>query len=268
MSVFICPVCKGTLEKTAGAYRCGNNHSFDVSKYGYVNLLMSQQSASKRHGDDKLMVLARRDFLGKGFYKKLCDAICCSVSSGLANNSVIADVGCGEGYYSQAVCEATGAQLCGIDISKDALRYAARSMKGSEFAVASAFDLPFSDNSIDCVLNVFAPSAYEEFYRILKDNGLLIKAVPLEEHLWELKCVLYEKPYKNKPEIRNEALFELVSVEELKYEIMLESSEDILNLFKMTPYYYKTSRQDAERLMNKQSLSTTVHFGVEVYRKR
>lgn len=268
MSVFICPVCKCELEKSTGAYRCSNNHSFDISKFGYVNLLMSQQSAQKRHGDDKLMVSARRDFLSKGFYKKLCDALCGAVSANLKQNSVVADVGCGEGYYSQAICENTGVKLCGIDISKDALRYAARSMKLSEFAVASAFELPFADESIDCVLNVFAPSAYDEFHRVLNNNGLLIKAVPLEDHLWELKCALYEKPYKNKPEIRNEDLFELVSVNELKYEINLESSEDILNLFKMTPYYYKTSRQDSERLMNKSSLSTTVHFGVEIYRKR
>ena len=268
MSVFICPVCKGALEKSTGAYRCSNNHSFDISRFGYVNLLMSQQSAKKRHGDDKLMVSARRDFLSQGFYKKLCDALCDAVSTNLKHNNVVADVGCGEGYYSQAIFDNTGVKLCGVDISKDALRYAARSMKASEFAVASAFELPFANESIDCVLNVFAPSAYEEFHRVLNNNGILIKAVPLEEHLWELKCALYEKPYKNKPEIRNEDLFELVSVNELKYEITLESSEDILNLFKMTPYYYKTSREDSERLMNKKSLSTTVHFGVEIYRKR
>jgi 23S rRNA (guanine745-N1)-methyltransferase len=92
--------------------------------------------------------------------------------------------------------------------------------------------------------------------------------VPLEDHLWGLKSILYDKPYKNKPEIRNEELFQLVSEEEIKYEINLTDSEDIMNLFRMTPYYYKTSREDAEKLINKKELTTTVHFGVEVYRKR
>lgn len=249
-------------------YRCGKNHCFDISKYGYVNLLMSQQSSKKRHGDDSLMVVARRSFLQKGYYEPLREVLCKTVSANAPKGGLIADVGCGEGYYSSAIAESTEATLCGIDISKDALRYASKEMKNNEFAVASAFDLPFADEGVDCVLNIFAPSAYEEFYRILKKDGLLIKAVPLSEHLWGLKCALYDKPYPNKPELRNEELFELVSFEEIKYEITLSDSDDIQNLFKMTPYYYKTGRNEAERLMNLNNLTTTVHFGVEVYRKR
>ena len=141
-------------------------------------------------------------------------------------------------------------------------------MKNAQFAVASAFSLPFSDKSVDCVLNVFAPSAYEEFSRVLKDGGLLIKAVPLEDHLWELKCALYKEPYKNKPEIRNDEIFKLVSVKEIKYKIKLTENEDILNLFRMTPYYYKTGREETENLLRKNELETTVHFGVEIYEKR
>ena len=140
------------------------------------------------------------------------------VPSAVSGCSVIADIGCGEGYYSSAIAESTQASFCGIDISKDALRYASKELKNSEFAVASAFDLPFTEGSVDCVLNIFAPSAYEEFHRILKNDGALIKAVPLSEHLWGLKCALYDKPYSNKPELRNEELFELVSFEEIKYE--------------------------------------------------
>ena len=268
MSCFICPVCKAPLSREANTYRCSVNHCFDISKYGYVNLLMSQQSSKKRHGDDSLMVVARRSFLQKGYYKPLRDALCECVKSNVSGCSVIADIGCGEGYYSSAIAESTETLLCGIDISKDALRYASKELKNSEFAVASAFDLPFAEGSVDCVLNVFAPSAYEEFHRILKNDGVLIKAVPLSEHLWGLKCALYDKPYPNKPELRDEELFELVFFEEIKYEITLTDSDDIQNLFKMTPYYYKTGRNEAERLLNFKNLTTTVHFGVEVYRKR
>ncbi len=268
MSEFICPVCKHKLNKSERQYFCSQGHSFDISKDGYVNLLMSQQSSSKRHGDDKLMVRSRRDFLGKGFYEKLSNKLCETVKNHVNCHSVIVDVGCGEGYYSNAISEVLSTDFYGVDISKDALRYASKSMKERQFAVASAFNLPFEDSTVDCVLNIFAPSAYDEFYRVLKENGLLIKAVPLEEHLWGLKSVLYNNPYKNKPEIRNEELFDLVSEEEIKYEINLTDSEDILNLFRMTPYYYKTSREDAEKIINKKELTTTVHFCVEVYRKR
>lgn len=268
MSEFICPVCKEKLNISNKSYACDNNHCFDVSKDGYVNLLMSQQSSLKRHGDDKLMVRARRDFLEKDFYKPLSDLICQLVKASVKNQATIVDVGCGEGYYTGAVIDSGEYKVYGVDISKDALRFAARSLKNASFAVASAFSLPFGEKSLDCVLNVFAPSAYEEFSRVLKDDGVLIKAVPLEDHLWDLKCALYEVPYKNKPEIRNDELFKLVTVEEIKYKIHLKSGEDISNLFKMTPYYYKTGREETEKLLRRTELETTVHFGVEIYEKR
>ena len=268
MSNFICPVCKGEISLLERTYKCPNNHCFDLSKDGYVNLLMSQQSSLKRHGDDKLMVKARRDFLEKGFYNELRQALCETLKEALPEDATIVDVGCGEGYYTSEISKVNDFEIFGIDISKDALKYAAKSVKGSSFAVASAFSLPFAENSADCVLSVFAPSAYEEFSRVLKNDGKLIKAIPLENHLWELKCALYKEPYKNKPEKRNDELFKLVSQKEIKYKINLTEKEDIENLFKMTPYYYKTGREDAERLLSLESLETTVHFGVEVYEKR
>ncbi len=265
MSLFICPVCNKQLVKGEKVFFCADGHSFDISKYGYVNLLMSQKSSGKRHGDDTAMVKARRDFLEKGFYKPLRDEIIKSVSENAEKSSFIADIGCGEGYYTSALCNSY-TNVCGIDISKDALRYASKALKQYEFSVASAFDLPFSDNSADVLLNIFAPSPYGEFKRVLKPEGVLIKAVPLEDHLWELKCAVYDEPYKNKPEKKDDELFCLASFKELKYKIDLNSSEDILNLFKMTPYYYKTGRRETERLMSLNALSTTVHFGVEVYK--
>ncbi len=267
MSLFICPVCKNQLVKEGEIYSCSNGHSFDISKYGYVNLLMSQKSSDKRHGDDIAMVKARREFLEKDFYKQLRDEIIKTVSENADENSFIADIGCGEGYYTSALSE-NFLNVCGIDISKDALRYASKALKQYEFSVASAFDLPFSDSSVDVLLNIFAPSPYGEFKRVLKPNGALIKAVPLEDHLWELKCAVYDEPYKNKPEKKDDELFYLSSFKELKYKIDLDTNEDILNLFKMTPYYYKTGRKEIQRLENLNSLSTTVHFGVEVYKPR
>lgn len=268
MSEFICPVCKEKLNIDSKTYVCPNNHSFDISKDGYVNLLMSQQSSLKRHGDDKLMVKARRDFLSAGYYETLCRKICEKVSEYVADGGMIADIGCGEGYYTGAVMGSGDYDIYGIDISKDALRYASKSLKNGKFVVASAFALPFSDESADCVLNIFAPSAYEEFHRILKSDGYLIKAVPLEDHLWGLKCALYKEPYKNKPEKRNNELFELVSENEIRYDIHLNNSEVIGNLFRMTPYFYKTGREESERLLSMSELTTTVHFNVEIYKKR
>lgn len=264
----MCPVCRCDLHSDGKTYTCENNHSFDVSKDGYVNLLMSQQSSLKRHGDDKLMVRSRRDFLNNGYYKTLCDALCECVKTSVKNDGIIIDVGCGEGYYTNAVRNSFNGKVFGIDISKDALRYASKAIKNAEFSVASAFSLPFKNESADSLINIFAPSAYDDFYRVLKSDGCLIKAVPLENHLWELKCALYNEPYKNKPEKRNDELFELISLKEIKYQIKITDKEDILNLFRMTPYYYKTRKTEAERLLQLEELTTTVHFGLEIYKKR
>ena len=268
MSCFVCPVCKTKLFVSGKSYCCENCHSFDISKEGYVNLLMSQQSSLKRHGDDKMMVRARRDFLNKDFYLKLKNELCETVKHYVPNGGCIVDVGCGEGYYTKDIFSCGNYDLSGIDISKEALKYAAKLVKGASFAVASAFSLPFGDNEVDCIINVFAPSAYDEFSRVLRKNGFLIKVVPLQEHLWDLKCAVYNEPYKNKPEIRNEELFNLVCEKELKYSISLDSNDDIINLFKMTPYYYKTGREEMQRLYEKDHLETVVHFGIEVYEKR
>ena len=267
MSYFICPVCKKNLTESENKFSCENNHCFDKAKQGYVNLLMSQQSSQKRHGDDKLMVKSRRDFLCKGFYEKLCDEICNSINNIKKESCILFDIGCGEGYYtSQIKNKCNIDSVYGIDISKNALQYAAKAEKTIKYAVASAYQLPFSDNSADILLNIFAPCAYDEFHRVLNDDGYLVKVVPLSEHLWELKSAIYDEPYKNKPEIKNEDLFTLVESRELKYNITLTTKDDIYNLFTMTPYYYKTSKQDAEKLFQLETLTTTVHFAIEIYK--
>lgn len=72
-----CPICGENLEKESEikVYKCKNNHSYDIAKQGYVNLLISNMKRSKNPGDSKDMVLARIDFLRRGFYKNISDEI-------------------------------------------------------------------------------------------------------------------------------------------------------------------------------------------------
>lgn len=266
---FCCPVCGGALIKNEKNAVCDNGHSFDFAKKGYINLLMSQQSSDKRHGDDKLMVRSRRGFLDGGFYKPLAETVAEMLKAELKPGLPVCDIGCGEGYYTQYLKTAVpSSPVFGIDISKNALIYAAKRCPGLDFAVASAFSLPFCSLFAGALVNIFAPCAYPEFARVLKDDGVLIKAVPLSEHLFELKAALYDKPYKNKPELCDDVLFEKVSEKELKYTFKLSSQQQIYELFTMTPYFYKTSRKDAEKLLSLESLEATAHFAVEVYKKR
>lgn len=266
---FICPVCKNELCEEEKLYRCENGHCFDKSKFGYVNLLQSQKSSAKRHGDDRLMVRARRDFLDAGCYGFLRDALCKICEKYLSKGGNILDAGCGECYYSAEIKSRYlgKSELFGVDISKDALEFASKRKSGVKTAVASLFDLPFAGESLDCVLNVFSPEAFDEFYRVLKFGGYLIRVIPLEKHLLGLKAAIYDKPYLNEVPDTEINGFEFVESVQIKSLIRLESNETIQNLFKMTPYYYKTGVDDQQKINNLDYLETQAEFEIRVYRK-
>ena len=234
--------------------RCESGHSFDKARSGYVNLLRSQQSALKRHGDDKRMLQARRTFLDRGFYEPLQRVLCETVADRTPDNGVVLDAGCGEGYYTAAITKTKSSlTVCGIDISKDALQMASARSKTMELAVASVFSLPVADGTTDAVVSVFAPTAQAEFARVLKTGGVLIfTPLALGDHLTE------------RTELDG---FRLVHRQELSYELTLETAEDIRALFEMTPYYYKTGQDDQARVLARCSLCTEIGFAVLTYVK-
>ncbi|MBQ6263887.1 MAG: methyltransferase domain-containing protein [Clostridia bacterium] len=266
-SLFICPDCGGTLESEGNSYFCKNRHCFDIAKQGYVNLLKSNRSSLKHHGDDKMMVKARRDFLEKGFYSELKDRLCDDIAHLAEKSSVLVDAGCGEGYYTRAAAEALRNKNAlsaagGVDISKDAVAYASKAGGGIQYAVAGVYNMPLKDESADIVLNIFAPNAFDEFKRILKPGGLLSVAYPLENHLMELKQAVYDKAYKNDSVPSVPDGFDFITIREIKQVLHIESNEDIVNLFKMTPYYYKTGADDQKKLEFLTRLDISIEVGI------
>lgn len=273
MSNFICPVCGEDLMTTAKSLVCKNNHNFDIAKSGYTNLLLSQSVKTKNHGDDKLMVRSRQAFLDKGYYKPLLALICEAVKQYVFTGMRLLDAGCGECWYTANIYEylvgnKITPKMFAVDISKDALALGAKRNKNIELAVASAFHLPVQDDSCDIVLSLFAPFSAEEFSRVLKKDGIIIKVFPLEKHLWSLKAVVYDKPYENELEDSEQAGFKVIERRDIRENIHLACNTDILNVFAMTPYYYKTSAQDQQKLQALQELDTEVEFGVLIYQKK
>ncbi len=243
---------------------CENKHCFDIAKSGYVNLILSNKSL---HGDDKKMVLARRTFLNSGHYKILCDALCDSVKSVSEMSSVIFDAGCGECYYTSEVSKAcSGAVVLGIDLSKDALIAGIKRNAELLLAAASVYDIPLADESSDVVISVFAPMASQEFRRILKKNGVLIRVIPLARHLFGMKKILYENPYENEEERETPEGFEFLSERQIRSEIHLLHDE-IVSLFEMTPYFYRTDKKGQERLYAVDNLNTEIEFGILMFRR-
>lgn len=267
-SFFTCPVCGKALigDKTL---KCENNHSYDKNKHGYLNLLMSNAASSKRHGDDRLMVLARSEFLDKGHYAPVREALTDALLRHAKESMRVLDAGCGEGWYTAHFAEALSAyspNVAGVDISKDALRQAAkRGLKA--LAVASTAKLPVASNSCDGVLNIFSPPELKEFHRVLAPDGVLIRALPMENHLLGLKQAVYDKALLNPAPVTGIEGFTLLETVPVEYTITLDSGEDIRNLFSMTPYYYKTGRSDQEKLQQLEHLTTEVEILVLTYKK-
>lgn len=260
-----CPVCQGVLTAAEKEYVCQAGHRFDRAKQGYVNLLQSQRSSARNHGDDREMIAARRDFLELGLYAPLRDLLKEKVYNYTAPNGVIVDAGCGEGWYTEPLC--ADYSVVGFDISKEALKWAAKRKYFTHLAVASCYNLPLSDGSADGLINFFSPLADEEYARVLKQGGRLFRAVPGEHHLWQLKEAIYETALPNRPEREELAGLRLLERCPLQFEITLQSQEQIQALFQMTPYYYRTSPKDREKLKKYSALTTRAEFTLLIYEK-
>ena len=265
---FACPLCGGPLLAIGSALRCPAGHSFDLAKEGYAHLLPVQKKRTKDPGDSREMVAARARFLQAGHYElfgRQLAQLCLEAARGQSGPLHIVDMGCGEGYYSReaaALLEQEGVpfELIGLDISKAAVRRAAKlAPAGCSYAVASSFSSPVQTGWADVVLNVFAPFAREEFLRVLRPGGQLFYAVPGPRHLFGLKAVLYEHPYENPVQEVDYPGFTALGQVECEGSIRVEG-EAVQDLFAMTPYFWKTPREGAERLAACPAVETPIQF--------
>lgn len=270
-SLFCCPVCGEALGQATGRYACPNGHSFDIAREGYVHLLPANRKHAKNPGDDRDMAAARNRFLSRGYYAPLRDRLEELSLARFPAEGAALDAGCGEGYYTAGVWEALdGAgrtpRLAGVDLSRPSVRLAARRVPRGELAVASVYHLPLGDKSVDLLLDCFSPLALEEYRRVLRPGGVFLYVVPGAEHLWELKQVLYDTPYYNKEEDVPYEGFSYEAVETVKYP-MAVAGEDLADLFRMTPYYWRTPRAGAARLAALEGLTVTADFRIHVFRR-
>lgn len=261
MSILVCPLCKTPLSREGGSLLCSGErkHCFDVAKSGYVTLTRALGTA----GDDRDMVRARTAFLDKGYYRPFAEA----VAKAVEGKNVVIDAGCGEGYYSNIIAEHSH-RVYGFDLSKHACDKAAKRAKaansGAFFGVSSVFELPIADNCADAVVSLFAPIAEEEFSRVLKSNGLLVVGAAGKRHLFELKEAVYADAYENEGRRDLPRGFCEIGHENVTYTF---TCDDVKSLFMMTPYAFKTSREDMAKLDAIDSLEITADFDIFIYKK-
>jgi len=245
----VCPVCHNVLIKKEKSYTCNNKHNFDIAKQGYINLYLKKSDG----GDNKLMVDARNNFLNQGYYSFLAKEITKTIKEYNANNVV--DLACGDGYYTKQI----DSKHIGIDLSKNALKIASRNDKEGTYILSSIFDLPLEDKCADFVLTCFAPIAEKQIKRILKDNSYFLYVGPGENHLKQLKELLYQNVYLNEDkEIINLNLIKQWTIENKA----LIKKEDVINLFMMTPYFYNSSSDSLNKL---KETEITFQFNLKLY---
>ena len=261
----LCPICGETLDRIEKQYRCGNGHSFDLARQGYVNLLPVQQKRSLNPGDTREQVLGRRAFLETGCYEPISNTLN-EIAKELGATGPILDVGCGEGYYSARLAEALGAELTGLDISKEAVRCAAAKYKGPQWLCGTAAHLPVESGSAGVVTSLFALTMAEEFKRVLRPDGYFFQVLAAEDHLLGLKSIIYtELKFKEKNTVPEVPGFELVKSVPIRFTFTVEG-EQVQNLLGMTPHVFRITKEGAARLAATEKLTDTASAVLNVYR--
>ena len=259
----ICPICHLPLTQEGRSLCCGSRHSFDIARQGYVNLLPVQQKRSLNPGDTREQVLSRRAFLETDSYAPIVEAV---KSAAQGHAGPILDVGCGEGYYAVRVAEFLGAELTGLDISKEAVRCAAAKYKGHRWICGTAAHLPIPDDSVGVLMSMCALTMPLEFSRVLKKDGIFIQVLAAQDHLMGLKSIIYpEILLKEKDSVPTLEDFSLVSSTPVRFEFTVDGPQ-MGNLLSMTPHFWRISAEGAKRLKETQTLTDTASCVVNVYR--
>lgn len=240
-TAFACPICQENLTLVETSLKCCNRHSFDLAKFGYVNLAPQiKQSANY----DKENFQNRQQILESGFYQAILDAVSDLLASSKTTTTIL-DIGCGEGFYSRKLQENHSEKtFYAFDISKDSVQIAAKSEPNwaVNWFVGDLARLPIKDASMDILLDIFSPANYGEFRRVLSKDGILIKVIPTENHLKEIRQKVQDqltnKEYSNQ-DIKNhfQEHFTILSSQTASLTKTI-TTEQLQSLLSMTPLLF------------------------------
>jgi len=271
--LYCCPVCNDplSLHVTGKSYACKEQHSFDLAKEGYLNLLPVQFKHSKEPGDNKAMMIARRQFLEADFYEPMAKAVAMIIDVVQSQQPILSllDLGCGEGYYSRKIAEYCkyNEQLViqGIDIAKFAVAAAAKKQPNTQFVVGSCNRLPYPNESFDIVLRIFAPSDDHELQRVLKSNGHLLTVTPGPRHLWQLKEFIYNEVKAHAEESIAPLGFDRLTTQRISYKISPDAKQRAA-LLQMTPFAWHANEETQLALNKIEDLNIETDFMLTLWR--
>lgn len=244
--LFICPFCSHSLKLEEKSLKCPNKHSFDLAKFGYINLA-PQVKQSKNY--DKNSFQNRQIVLQAGFYQHILTELF-DLLKKFPDKQNILDSGCGEGYYAREIQKKDNKkQIYAFDLSKDSIQLAAKqdATLAVNWFVGDLSHIPICDATIDIILDIFSPANYQEFNRILDKKGLLIKVIPTHQHLTEIRNKISEqleqKEYSNDKIVQHfKENFHLVSSHSIvaTYPLKEREKEALLD---MTPLLFHVNKK-------------------------
>lgn len=274
-----CPVCDAPLTWGTKSAACPENHSFDIARAGYLNLLLPNKKHSPEPGDSPGMMRSRRAFLQAGFYDRMASVANAAVAEVLSGREQanVADFGCGEGFFLAGLkkhLDRTTAMpygCFGVDISRAGIRMATTYDRSVKWIVASLHESPFLTQSLDVVLSMCAPIAVADLRRVVRHDGALVTVTPGPDHLDALRALIYPSvvPHSPTPALNAcDTHFNLSGSSRVRYPVAVNSREDISNLLAMTPYYWNISRETKALVEACSRLDLTVDVYVSVFRPR
>ncbi|WP_201008382.1 putative RNA methyltransferase [Paenibacillus glycanilyticus] len=269
--IFRCPLCKESMQVIhLQSLVCSNQHCFDIAKQGYVNLL--SRGISTKY--DKKNFEYRRLFSKDGLFDPLYGAVSRIIMNHHSSNEPVRmlDAGCGEGSHLDNIqteinrIKPMDLLAVGIDISKEGIRFAATGNPSSIWCVADIANCPFSSQKFKFILNILSPANYTEFQRLLSNHGLVIKVVPDQDYLKELREILYlrsdKQTYSNSLTINHfNKHFNLIDAGSVRYQVNL-SEQLIEPLLGMTPLSWGTSEERIEKILQLNLKQVTMDFKV------
>jgi len=241
----ICPLCREALVPAEKSYRCASRHTFDRAKEGYLSLLHGRQKGEGR-GDSKAMILARDRVHRAGVFDPLVSALAALPLDSTPHS--LLELGCGEGFFlGHMIRTHAVAASYGLDLSVDAVKLAARTLKSSLILRADLLQpLPFADASLDLVQSIFAPRPLAEIKRVLRPGGHALFVHPETDHWHELRAFLplAQIGEDKLPALKLEGLAPVTSQPvAAKREL---SHAQLVDLVEMSPSIHRLTREGAD----------------------
>lgn len=248
---FVCPYCKEKMHLEGKSLNCINKHTFDITKKGTINFIISSKIKESKIYNEKLFS-CRRKFIENGYYNGVYELIAEDINNLNLDNIKILDLGCGEGIHSINILNRIKKdyRYFGFDYSKDAINLASDYNSSNRFYfTGDVNNIPIANDSIDVIIDFLSPYSESEVKRVLKKGGLFIKVAPSNDYLIELRNANGLEKYQKQQEIIDNLskYFKNIVTENYHKTFKIEK-DDVENLIGMTPLKLNMTNLEIEQI--------------------